>query len=186
MVRSTNRAGRGLEQGMSLLEVLFAGVILTVGMLGSLMMILMAISDNSRNKLDTTSTMLSQMVIEQINVMPSNNTGITVVPVTDCAGTAWNIGVTAQAAPGNGAALVNNLASLDHARIDWTQTYAAVPTDFKMRYQTCDNFVYEIRWNVQWFTSATKLVTVSTRRSNASNNLRFFAPPVTLRTITGP
>src|SRR5262249_41356683 len=82
--------GRTPESGMRLLELMFAGLGLTVGMLGALIMIVIAIQSNSRNKFDSTGTMVAQLVMEHINTMPTNQinmaTGglVTQIPVTDC------------------------------------------------------------------------------------------------------
>ena len=57
------KAGR--QSGMSLIELMFAGFILVVGFMGSLILIFIAIATNTRNKVDTTGTMIAQMVIEE-------------------------------------------------------------------------------------------------------------------------
>src|SRR5258706_15089115 len=73
------KAGR--QSGMSLIELMFAGFILVVGFMGSLILIFIAIATNTRNKVDTTGTMIAQMVIEEVNVMSTNN-GVTTIPIT--------------------------------------------------------------------------------------------------------
>src|SRR5205085_12498225 len=77
------------QQGMSLIELMFAGFVLTVGMMGSLIMITVAIASNSRNKFDSTGTMVAQMIMEHINTMPTNqldSAGVLVdhINVADC------------------------------------------------------------------------------------------------------
>src|SRR5213082_3008387 len=104
-------AGRDNEAGMSLIELMFAGFVLTVGMLGSLIMITIAISTNQRNKTDTVGTALGQMVIEQIATLPTRDLSIDHITLKDCAvpAVAHNITVTAAAqsvTAGNGATLI--------------------------------------------------------------------------------
>jgi Tfp pilus assembly protein PilV len=50
---------------MSLLELMIAMTVLTVGMLGSMVMILTAMESNSRNKTDNLATILDQEVMEK-------------------------------------------------------------------------------------------------------------------------
>src|SRR4029078_2515168 len=79
---------RSRAKGMTLIELMIACFVLAVGMLGSLAMIFLAISTNTRNKFDTTGTMIAQTVIEQINTLPTNATQsgafVTAINLTDC------------------------------------------------------------------------------------------------------
>ena len=110
--------------------------------------------------------------------------------LTDCnpAGAAsWTIATAGAASPGAGA---NVTASTGN--IDFTQAYSSVTANYAMKYVTCGvsgaQATYDVRWNVQTLTSFTKLITVSARQigvSTTGNNLPFFSPPITLRTIAG-
>src|SRR6202521_6188577 len=62
---SIRRRARLGESGMSLLELMIAMTVLTVGMLGSMVMILTAMESNSRNKTDNLATILDQEVMEK-------------------------------------------------------------------------------------------------------------------------
>jgi Tfp pilus assembly protein PilV len=180
----------GTEAGMTLIELALAGFILTVGMMGSLVLIFIAIQSNGRNKIDTTGTMIAQMVIEQINVMPTNS-GVETIPIKDCVTTAhptattWTIEVNGNATPstapngGIGAQLSNGV-------IDFTQAQTAVPANYGMLYHTCGDSTYDVRWNVQQLTTLTRVVIVSARLQNAAGTIAQYSPPVTLRTINGP
>jgi len=188
------------QQGMSLIELMFAGFVLTVGMMGSLIMITTAIASNSRNKFDSTGTMVAQMIIEHINTMPTNQLDsagalVTQIPIADCdrpgnsPATTWQVGVTGGTAPaGNGATTFVNAAGF--REIDWTQDYGAVPATYKMKYWSCGDVVWEARWNVVQISNLTKLITVSARQvgtaTSAPRSGFIFAPPVTLRTVSGP
>jgi Tfp pilus assembly protein PilV len=185
------RRTRKPESGLSLIELMFAGFVLTVGMLGSLIMIMTAMQSNSRSKFDSTGTMVAQLVMEHINTMPTNQTVggvlVTSIPITDCttathAAETWNVSVAGTAA-GQGAAISG-------AEIDWTQNYDAVPNGYRMRYYSCGDVVWEVRWHIVQLSTLTKTIIVSARQSGtAVSGVRsgfIFAPPVTLRTVSGP
>lgn len=185
---------RNTQAGFSLIELMIAMVVLVVGMMGIMVMISTAISSNNRNKLDTTATALSQMVAETV----SSQSIVTGTPITvrDCNPTAaggpqiWTIATAHAADPGAGA-LLNA-----QGNIDFTQTYAAVPANYKMRFVTCGSggrqATYDVRWNVRTVSAFSKMVTVSARLSRVTagggapgDQLQYFSPPVTIRTISG-
>src|SRR4051812_1558954 len=186
MMKMRMRKSTRQQRGMSLIELMIACFILAVGMTGSLAMILMAIAGNNRNKLDSTATMLAQLVIEQVNVRPANSDAN--IPMTDCLQPVPNnfvISTVAGPSPtGAGAPLVQAPANPLYGRIDWLQAAPGAPYSFN--YAACDGSTYDVRWNVMVLGPQTKLVTVSARRIGSSNNLRFFAIPPQLRTISGP
>ena len=179
---------RPTASGMSLIELMIAMVVLAVGLIAIAGVVATAIATNHRNRLDTTSTMLSGMVLEQIQSVPASSNLI--LNVSDCAGNVWTINTTGAAAPaGAGANLV-----AANGDIDYLQPEAGVPVGYRMDYTTCgpagSQFVYEVRWNVvNGVNTFTKVVTVSSRRKlsalSASPNLTYFAPPTTLRGIAG-
>ena len=192
---------RSGQKGMTLIELMIATFVLAVGMLGSLSMIFLAIATNSRNKFDTTGTMIAQTVIEQINTLPSNATlggvAVTDITLTDCqtlthAATPHTISVQA----GNpivygtpvGASLVPDTDTDSSRRpgdIDFSQT--SPPAGYNMKWHTCGDIEYDVRWNIVQITERSKLITVAARQQIFSrNNIKMYAPPVTLRTISGP
>ncbi len=191
MKRAGKESGQG---GFSLIELMISMLVLAIGLGGIMLMVTMAIASNNRNKLDTTATALSQMVIETV----ASQSVVTGTPFTvrDCrpAGAGgsqiWTIATVGGPAPGLGAALDAN------GNIDYSQTYAAVPDNYKMRFVTCGSggrqATYEVRWNVRNISAFSKLVTVSARLSrttaaggNPVENIGYYSPPVTLRTIAG-
>lgn len=189
---------RRSEAGISLLELMIAGFVLVVGMMGSLMMITLAIAGNSRNKLDTTGTMVAQLVIEQINALPTNIPNTT-IPVRDCAATptTFSISVTDPTTDpvtlqgtGSGANL-----TADGLDIDFSQALGAVPAGYGMLYQTCGGtdatrITYDVRWHIRQISGLTRMVIVSARRlggaGTGAGSAVFFQRPITLRTISGP
>ena len=93
---------------------------------------------------------------------------------------------------GLGAGLITNSSDPSYARIDYN---AAAPRSYPllkikgyaMKYHTCGDVVFDVRWNVQTFTSSTRIITVAARQSGATTqNILIFAPPVNLRTVQGP
>src|SRR6266478_3860373 len=62
--RSARHRARLGERGMSLLELVIAMAVLTIGMMGSMVMILTGMQSNSRNKTDNTATVLDQEILE--------------------------------------------------------------------------------------------------------------------------
>ena len=119
---------------MSLIELMIAMVVLAIGLGGITILLVIAIGTNNRNSKDTTATMLAQLVIEEIGSQDPNS-GILTIPITDCAGNAFNIAVTGGAAPaGTGAALVTGATLANYGSIDQTQAVAAIPAGYQMNY----------------------------------------------------
>lgn len=187
------------QSGMSMIELLIAMMVLAVGMMGSMILVRTAIVNNNRNKLDTTSTALAQMVLEQIESRPSTANGV--FTITDCTGVVSNVNPTGAASPGAGAKVIQSSPppGQNIGDIDFTQDFTAVPAGYAMQYVTCGpaagtpgaaagpQVTYEIRWNVTTMTPFTKLVTVSARKRIATSTsaLPFFSIPYTLRGIAG-
>jgi hypothetical protein len=183
-----------------MIELLIAMMVLAVGMMGSMILVRTAIVNNNRNKLDTTSTALAQMVLERIQSRPATvNTPFT---ITDCTGAVSTVDPTPGGAPnGAGAKIITSSPPPGQSLgdIDFTQDFAAVPVGYAMQYVTCGpapgtpgaaaggQVTYEIRWNVTTMTGFTKLVTVSARKRIATSTsaLPFFSIPFTLRGIAG-
>jgi Tfp pilus assembly protein PilV len=195
-----NRAAA--QRGFMLIELMISMVVLTVGLAGLLVLLISAMYNNRGAGGDTAATMVAEHVIEQISAEPANSAvGLT---ITDCAGTVWNIstapaamGAGTGANGGNGANLTANAAFGEV--IDWTQTYAAVPAGYKMRYVACGNNsrqeTYDVRWNMISMSPYSRMVLISARPAATPTigtaaaqqgdlGLRF-VNPVTLRTING-
>src|SRR5437867_2275819 len=58
---------RSSQAGFTMIEVMFAGTILVIGSLGMLGLIIGSIATNNRSKIDSTQTMLSQAIVEQLD-----------------------------------------------------------------------------------------------------------------------
>lgn len=174
------------QAGMSLMELLVASVVLGIGVAAFTILLLNGIMSNSRNRRDTSSTLLAQAVTEQIVWAVANN--VPPPQMTDCLGNAFNVNTAGGALPaGSGA---QTTASGD---IDFT---AASVAGYSMTYNVCraNNVVvqYDVRWNiantdVSGGSVYARRVTVAARpreaNSGGTNSARLFAFPATIRTI---
>jgi prepilin-type N-terminal cleavage/methylation domain-containing protein len=202
---STRHRARLGESGMSLLELMIAMTVLTVGMLGSMVMILVGMQSNTRNKTDSSATVLDQEILEKfatLKLYPAPGS----VTIYDCApsangANAHNASLAQGAGPTGGGATLYTAATAplpaNVGDIDWTQPTPTLATStvqgYAMRYQECSGDVYEVRWNIMQGgptpppkgTTRISLLTVSSRQVTAkgSNNTMLFARPTTLRTL---
>jgi Tfp pilus assembly protein PilV len=191
---------------MSLLELMIAMTVLTVGMLGSMVMILTAMESNSRNKTDNLATILDQEIMEKFATL-NNYPKAGSATIYDCAltgGSADSHLVSlfqgTYASGGNGAALYTSStvpAGYNVGDIDWSQATPTLATSttagYAMLYRTCSGDNYEVRWNIMDANSSVpagtvsriSLLTVSARQTAAKGSPlgMLFAPPTTLRTL---
>lgn len=192
-----NRRAKGTprskeQSGSTLIELLVAMTILAVG-LGALTPIFTgAILNDTRSSKDTTATMLSQKVVEELTAQDTNST--VALTLTDCAGNTWTVPSTQGASyssGGQGAALATSSSSPYYGGIDFTQSLSSVPAGFSMQYVDCDvngaQTTYDVRWNIVSISSNnTRMVTASAQRMGNSSASGFsFNLPVTLRAIGG-
>jgi prepilin-type N-terminal cleavage/methylation domain-containing protein len=176
--------------GFSLIELMIAMAVLAVGMSALVGLFITAVMNNGRSKGDTTATMLAQAILEKIAAQPASSAAtFTLKDCNPSGGTNWTIATAGAVSPGAGA----NLDSATMA-IDFTQSYSAVASNYKMQFVGCGNngrqVIYDVRWNVQTIVAnRSRVIVVSARPQSASNatsvsNL-MFALPVTLRTVGG-
>ena len=167
----------GKEDGLTLIEMMIAMVVLAVGILASMSLVIVAISGDARSKQQTNSTALTQMVTEKIMSVPANTSPT--LTITDCTGTSFNVSTTASST-GSGAPLT---ASGD---VDYTQ---ATVNNYNMQYTDCGTanrqMTYDVRWRLQTLNPYTKLLTVSSRLVGFGTNGSLYAPVVTIRTVIG-
>ncbi len=176
MKRESIRRGRG-QAGVTMIELMIAGMVMVVGFLGMMILITTAIATNNRNKMDTNATLAAQMVFEEIRSDIATGMSPT---LNDCGGNSWTIGV------GSNTVGATTGAALNGTDIDFTQSQV---TNYSMNYVVCTanggQATYDVRWNVQTLTTGASLVTVGAKPIGATSNLKFFALPVTLRGIAG-
>lgn len=184
------RSGKKRNQsGMTLVELMFAMVILAVGLGALNILFIFASETDNKNSKATSSTMLAQKVLEQISAQHPDS--IQVISLTDCAGNAWNINTVGSPAPGTGARAETDTSSPFYGGLDPSQDYAAIPVGYAMQYTDCGvggrQTVYDVRWNIIAVDQYTRMITVSARQVSPSNQLggRLFSLPTTLRGIGG-
>src|SRR5215472_14376712 len=104
---SRNRRNcKSRNEGFSMVELTVAMFVLIVGVLGGMVMIIMGMTRNNTNRVDTTATNAAQAVLEEIAGAPANaNPTLT---VTDCLGNALQINTSGSASPGTGSPLQAN------------------------------------------------------------------------------
>ena len=180
------------ECGFTLIELMIAIAVLAIGMLGAIGLMVIGMQSNSRNKTDTTATVLDQEIIEFYSTLKSYpKDPVGGVDIKDCAlngnddhrtdlGQALGTGAPAT---GVGATLYTAATAPTPAQIgdiDWTQPAPALATGatvgYAMRYVTCSGDVYDVRWNVMDLAPAPaagvishlSLLTVSSRPISAN------------------
>jgi type II secretory pathway pseudopilin PulG len=200
--RARYRARRG-ERGISLIELLIAMTVLTVGMLGSMIMILVGMESNTRNKTDSSAVVLDQEILEMFATL-NNYPKLGAVIIYDCGLTAGlanqhNASLVEGPFPGGAGAPLYTAGNAplpsQVGDIDWTQPTPVLATSavngYAMRYQTCSGDTYEVRWNIMQVNanannlSRISLLTVSSRQlaAQGSSMAMLFATPTTLRTL---
>jgi Tfp pilus assembly protein PilV len=194
---------------MTIIEVLIAMTVLTVGMLGSMIMILVGMQSNSRNKNDTSAVVLDQEILEKFATL-KNYPKTGTANIYDCAANGTNLHlaslVQGPSPSGSGATLYTAGTAPTPGQagdIDWTQPAPALATatiaGYAMQYQTCNGDIYEVRWNIMQAppcgslatcanptsSSRVSLLTVSARQTSAAanHNGMLFAVPTTLRSL---
>jgi prepilin-type N-terminal cleavage/methylation domain-containing protein len=194
------------QTGFSLIELLIALTVMTIAMLALAILFGTAVATNQRSKIDTTSTMLSQTVIDAIGAQAPNATAK--FNIVDCAGNNVSINPAAPTALNASTGATTFVDASGKTQIDWTQAYSTAvggpagnTGNYMATYVSCNAvtgatfesaITYEIRWNITNTSSVTKLVVASSRMkgtgvaaNTGSSNLRLFAPPATLRAILG-
>jgi prepilin-type N-terminal cleavage/methylation domain-containing protein len=172
---------RRSNEGFSLVELMLAMFVLAIGVLGGMVMIIMGVSRDNSNRVDTTATNAAQAVLEEIAGAPANASPT--LTLTDCLGNNLQINTQASGSPGSGAPLLAN------GDIDFTQ---GVAVGYQMNYTVCGNnglqTVYDVRWHLTLVGPGNvgKLVVVSARQPFVANSKGIgFIAPVTLRTMVG-
>jgi Tfp pilus assembly protein PilV len=178
-MKTNKRIGRKSIQGFTLVELTVAMFVLVVGVLGGMVMILMGMTRDNSNRMDTTATNAAQAVIEVIAAVPANSTPA--LSITDCTGTARAL-TTVGSAGGTGATLAPN------GEVDFTQPAVA---GYNIPFTVCGTngltITYDVRWRITTLPSGGKLVIVAAGHpaTDSKSHALAYIPPVTLRTIVG-
>jgi type II secretory pathway pseudopilin PulG len=172
-----NESRRKSQSGMTLIELMIAGAVLTFGLLAVVAVFATAIGNNGRSRVDSTATMLTQAVVEQITAVLARGGPPS---MADCGshqvGNPWDINTD------------NGGAALHGTGIDFTE--ASPPDGYHMDYVVCNGnnqITYDVRWNIENMSAGgTRLVTVSARPKNYFPGRFTFALPVSMRVYVGP
>lgn len=178
-MKQHKKFGRKNVKGFTLVELIVAMFVLTIGVLGGMVMILLGMTRDNTNRMDTTATNAAQAVLEQIAAVPANSSPT--LTLTDCLGKAHSI-TTLGNAGGIGAALTAN------GDVDFGQAAVA---NYSMSYTVCGSnglsVAYDVRWRITTLSNGGKLIVVSAGHPTTDNKSHAMAyiTPVTLRTIVG-
>jgi prepilin-type N-terminal cleavage/methylation domain-containing protein len=166
-------------RGFTLVELTVAMFVLTIGVLGGMIMILLGMTRDNTSRLDTTATNAAQAVLEAISAVPANIDAA--LPVTDCANNTFTVTTVGTTGNGSGATLLNGDVDFQSAAI----------TNYQINYTVCGTnglqTVYDVRWHITKLASGGKLVIVAAGHPTSYNRSRAMAyiAPVSLRTIVG-
>jgi prepilin-type N-terminal cleavage/methylation domain-containing protein len=182
-IRGTMTAGKA--RGFSLIEVMIAMAVLSVGLLGGMVVIAMATANDGRSKLHTTAMTLAQSTMETILSVPPGAAGLgTQRTIPDCTG---GPAFTVETGPAGATLPVGSPLITSGAfagSVDFSQ--ARVP-NYSMLYVMCSvgsNVAYDIRWTIeQGPTPSTRWVTVSAKP--VASGAAQFTLPFTLRQLKG-
>jgi prepilin-type N-terminal cleavage/methylation domain-containing protein len=192
MIRLSRRAKRNRQKGFSVIELLIAMFILTIGLLGGMLIMLAAMATNSRNRMDSTAVALAQSTLDRIIVLSISDPNQTSI-MRDCLGNQTIVNTSVGGAPLTN---FNGIGNAGVSNIDFSQ--APVP-GYQMLYAVCaagaadsNPQYYDVRWAIQGplGTGNTQLVLVGAKHTNENGNgggkaARFFNLPITLRAIRG-
>jgi prepilin-type N-terminal cleavage/methylation domain-containing protein len=178
---SKRKTGQRSNEGFSLVELMLAMFVLAIGVLGGMVMIIMGMTRDNSNRVDTTATNAAQAVLEEIAGAPANTSPT--LTLKDCQGNTLSINSAASGSPGSGAPLLAN------GDIDFAQGAVA---GYQMNYIVCGSnglqTTYDVRWHLTLVGPGNvgKLIVVSARQPFvASSKGVGFIAPVTLRTMVG-
>jgi prepilin-type N-terminal cleavage/methylation domain-containing protein len=181
-MKQQNKRSRKNPSGFTLVELTVAMFVLTVGVLGGMIMIVLGMTRDNTNRMDTTATNAAQAVLEAISAVPANID--TILQVTDCANVTSSVTTAGATGGGTGAALNAN----GNGEVDFTQAAVA---NYQINYTVCNTngqrTAYDVRWHITTLPTGAKLVTVAAGHPTSYNRSHAMAyiAPVSLRTIVG-
>lgn len=170
------------QSGFSMMELMVAMLVLSAGILGGMSMVVIGMSRNSSNRVDTTGTNVAQTILEEIAAVPSNANAS--FAITDC------INTTQSSSPLTVSTAVGGANLLSNGNIDFSQDPSTL-ANYQINYTVCSPgqsaTVFDVRWNITAVGGGLgKLVTVSARQPVMVTRTGIsWLPPVTLRTIVG-
>jgi hypothetical protein len=144
-------------------------------MLSIMGLLMLAIGNNGRSKIDSTATMLSQVVVEQVSAKLAGGGPGSITDNANCnnTGNTWTINEQAGGA------------TLTGGKVDFTQAQGGLlGNNYAMNSNV--QVEYDVRWNVQSVgATATYLVTVGAKPKSGLPTRFAFALPVNIRAYVG-
>ena len=187
-ITKTYRRKRTSESGLTLIELLVAGAVLVFGMLSIMGLLIVAIGNNGRSKVDSTATMLNQAVLDQLSAKLAGGGPGSLTDDANCdgTGTTHSIGDDLGSSTSAGA-------NLKGSKIDFTQAQSSIANDvngnpFYMNYVDCTSNVkttYDVRWDVQLLGTSSYLITVGAKPLKPLPSRFAFSIPVNMRAYVG-
>jgi|ERR1051326_189897 prepilin-type N-terminal cleavage/methylation domain-containing protein len=172
---------RGNSRGFSLVELIIAMAVLSVGLLGGIVVIGVATANNGRSKLHSTAVTLAESTMEKIVAIGTKATGAaTQTSITDCAGNTFTIETALGGAP-----------LISDGAFGQTVDYSKPPQmNYSMNYLMCSSgggITYDVRWRIDaGYTPSTQIVTVSAKPlPGTTASVAQLTLPVTLRQTRG-
>lgn len=178
------------SRGFTLMEVLFAIVILSVGVMGLAAVVPFATENDYRSRVDTTATFVAMRQMEQILAQPSG-----VVSFTDGSDNpGMNVPIVVNVTDLNTADLVGSGAPLDaNGNIDFTVALGLIAPGYAGIYGVAPTPVnpdsnvrvnmgrYDVRWNIYQNASGIKTIIVAAQLSPLPAGANFL--PANLRAV---
>ena len=146
-------SGRDRQRGFTLLELLIASAVLTVGLLATASLLLLALSSHFSSKLEATALRMTQSTLEELKSLPLNHAGL--ADSTESLTPDHEIDFSAPSSPSHARTASLTLNSFESNRIE-----------------------FETRWHVRTF-EGRKVITGATRATGGRSPFR----PVSLRIV---
>jgi Tfp pilus assembly protein PilV len=190
-----NSARRIKDQvGATLIEVMVAGLVFMIGLMGGMTLVITAIANNNRSKMDSTATLIAQKTMEKIASIPADaiatSTPSSTVSITDCNPDSTQATHSINAlgsSTGEGAPLAGSNINFGATKVSgYWMTYYACQTSTGDRQGS-----YDVRWWVKNLTTSggttqSKLVIVSAERlGTQTGHANSYIKPVSLKMIVG-
>ena len=146
-------SGRPRGSGFTLLELLIASAVLTVGLLATASLLLLALSSHFNSKLEATALRMTQSTLEELKSLPLNHAGL--ADSTESLTPDHEIDFSAPSSP-------------SHARTATVKLHSYSPTGIE----------FETRWHVRTF-DGRKVITSATRKTGGHSSFH----PVSMRIV---
>ena len=170
------KLNKARERGSTLLEVLTAGAVVTVALVGLLTLMTTAIATNGRNRMETQATAVAQLVMQEIQSQKANSSST--INIYDQAGNMHTVSVAAGGSTDFSTSPVSG----------YSMIYALCKTLPCTSSEAWKLSSYDVRWQIDALGPRTSVVNMAVRHvaPDQVQGGREFALPVRVRAIAGP